>query len=233
MNISVLEAGNILYHLQSGVVLPSGIEYLTFGRDELIAQARSILENTNNGGTTSMVIKGEYGAGKSHACAIIAKMALDAGFAVSLVNVHEGLSWNKMLQAYNHVLMNMQVPDLPNIYGIKLLLREWMREDTKAQLLNRLKSDFEGKFTTVTAKLRYGVKAIAYFYDRAKRNIINRRDALEREDMLIQWLTGEEVYTTKALRDILLEVFKKLSIRALTLKEDNIVEMLEGFVNLL
>jgi len=233
MKNSVLEAERILHHLRCGVVPSSGIEDLTFGRDELIVQAKSILESTNDGGTTSMVIKGEHGVGKSHACAVISKMALDADFAVSLVNVHEGLSWTKMLQAYNHVLMNVQVPDLPNVRGIKQLLREWMRKDTKAHLLNRLKSDLEGTFSAVPAKLRYGVKAIAYFYDRAERNILNKQESLEREDILIQWLTGEDVHTTKVLRDILLEVFKKLSLRALSLTEDNIFEMLDGFLMLL
>lgn len=233
MKISTLEAESILYHLRSGVVPPSGIDYLTPGRDELVAQTRAILENANSGEAASLIIKGEDGAGKSHACAIISKMALDAGFAVSSINVHEELSLNKMLDAYNHVLMNMQVPDLPDISGVKTLLREWMRNDTKAQLLDRLKSDIEGKFTAVPAKLRYGVKALAYFYDRSERNILNKQDVLGKEDVLTQWLTGESVPTTKVIRDILLEVFKKLSIRALTLKEDNMREMLEGFVILL
>ena len=84
MKNSVLEAERILHHLRCGVVPSSGIEDLTFGRDELIVQAKSILESTNDGGTTSMVIKGEHGVGKSHACAVISKMALDADFAVSL-----------------------------------------------------------------------------------------------------------------------------------------------------
>lgn len=233
MNISASEAESILYSLRSGVVPPSGIDHLTCGRDELIAQTGAILEETNNGEAAPLIIKGEDGAGKSHACSIIGKMALDAGFAVSLMNVHEGLLLNKMLDAYNHVLMNMQVPDLPDISGVKTLLREWMCGDTKAQLIDRLKSDIDGKFTAVTEKLRYGVKAIAYFYDRAERNILNKQDALEKEDVLIQWLTGESVPTAKVVRDILLEVFKKLRIRALTLKEDNVSEMLEGFVILL
>jgi len=78
------KARQIIEALRLGVVPPEYVESFTFGRGEEIKQIKSWLDNSSKG---SLIIVGEYGAGKTHLLEYIYFFALSNNWAVSMVKI--------------------------------------------------------------------------------------------------------------------------------------------------
>ena len=90
------DARQVIESLRMGVVPFKAIQHFTVGRDKEISQIQKWLSNKNKSST--MFVRGEYGSGKSHLLEFIRLMALNDGWAVSLVEV--GLEENPFYKPY-------------------------------------------------------------------------------------------------------------------------------------
>ncbi len=83
--MTFLEARKIIESLRLGIPPPEGYtSLLTVGRQEEIAQLKSIVDNKENNVT---LIQANYGAGKTHLLRYIREYALENNYAVSYVTV--------------------------------------------------------------------------------------------------------------------------------------------------
>lgn len=106
------EAESIIESLRYGVPPNGSIRLFTVGRrDELERLAQSLNHPTQDRGA-ALLVKANYGAGKSHLLRVVREMALESNYAVSLVQVNalEGVRFNRMDTILGAVCSRMEVP---------------------------------------------------------------------------------------------------------------------------
>jgi hypothetical protein len=96
--VDTATAQRIVEQLRYGVPPPQRIREFTVGREEQLIQLESSLDSPTNDSGAALLVRANYGAGKSHLLKVIRELALDAGYAVGLVvvNVQEGVRFNRM-----------------------------------------------------------------------------------------------------------------------------------------
>lgn len=106
--ITLRDAERILEDLRKGIP-PSGfLEFFTVGRKDQIEWLNSHL---SDGGSYALLLKANYGAGKSHLLQLIQEKALAAGFATSLVvlDASSGVRFNRMDQIFGAIIRNLRI----------------------------------------------------------------------------------------------------------------------------
>lgn len=106
------EAESIIESLRYGVPPNGSIRLFTVGRrEELERLAQSLNHPTQDRGA-ALLVKANYGAGKSHLLRVVREMALESNYAVSLVQVNalEGVRFNRMDTILGAVCSRMEVP---------------------------------------------------------------------------------------------------------------------------
>lgn len=104
-------AEGIIEQLRYGVPPPDYVRLFTVGRESQLHELeRSLSAPTNNHGS-ALLVKANYGGGKSHLLKIVREMALDAGYAVSLVvvNSQEGVRFNRLDTILGAICRDMEV----------------------------------------------------------------------------------------------------------------------------
>src|SRR5262245_1975521 len=101
MDIPQLDTGtaeSIVEQMRYGVPPPDYVRLLTVGREDQLRQLENSLSAPTNGHGKAFLVKANYGAGKSHLLKIVREIAIDAGYAVSLVvvNSQEGVRFNRL-----------------------------------------------------------------------------------------------------------------------------------------
>ncbi len=110
-SLDQLQAERIIEQLRYGVPPPERIREFTVGRDVQLKELQSSLDTPTDDVGAALLVKANYGAGKSHLLQVIREMALDAGYAVSLVvvNAQEGVRFNRMDTIFGAVCREMEV----------------------------------------------------------------------------------------------------------------------------
>lgn len=106
------EAESIIESLLYGVPPQGSIRHFTVGRkDELERLGQSLADPTQDRGA-ALLVKANYGAGKSHLLQVVREMALESSYAVSLVQVNalEGVRFNRMDTIMGAICRRMEVP---------------------------------------------------------------------------------------------------------------------------
>lgn len=90
-------AESVIEQLRYGVPPPDHVRAFTVGREEQLAELQRTLETPAERGA-ALLIKANYGAGKTHLLQVVREVALHAGYGVSLVvvNAQEGVRFNRM-----------------------------------------------------------------------------------------------------------------------------------------
>jgi hypothetical protein len=104
------EAIRVIENLRKGLP-PSGfIEQFTVGRETEIESLSQSLDSGN--GSPVLLLKANYGSGKSHLLRYIREKAHADGYAVSLVTLDakSGVRFNRMDQIMGEILRNIEVP---------------------------------------------------------------------------------------------------------------------------
>ncbi len=104
-------AERIIEQLRYGVPPPEHVREFTVGREEELHQLQRSLNSPTGDKGSALLVKANYGAGKSHLLQVIRETALDAGYAVSLVvvNSQEGVRFNRMDTIFGAVCREMEV----------------------------------------------------------------------------------------------------------------------------
>ena len=115
------EALRVIESLRKGVPPDGFVRDFTVGRREEIKELQRRLSDA---GGTALLLKANYGAGKSHLIRFIREEALDQRFAVSVVTLDSSSSirFNRMDQIFGAICRNIETPNLRNIKGIRCLL---------------------------------------------------------------------------------------------------------------
>jgi hypothetical protein len=106
------EAESIIESLRFGIPPAGCVRRFTVGRREELKRLEKSLYNPTAERGAALLVKADYGAGKSHLLQVIREMALEAGYAVSLVQVNalEGVRFNRMDTIMGAVCARIEVP---------------------------------------------------------------------------------------------------------------------------
>lgn len=104
-------AERIIEQLRYGVPPPEHVREFTVGGEEQLRKLERSLNSPTGDKGSALLVKANYGAGKSHLLQVIRETALDAGYAVSLVvvNAQEGVRFNRMDTIFGAVCRELEV----------------------------------------------------------------------------------------------------------------------------
>ncbi len=102
---------NIIESLRMGLPPDGHVKDFTVGRLSEIGELRNILKI---GGEKALLVKANYGSGKTHLLKLIREMALENGYAVSLITLdaQSEVRFNRMDQIFGQVCRRLEVPDV-------------------------------------------------------------------------------------------------------------------------
>src|SRR6266568_2352757 len=112
-------AEQIVERLRYGIPPSGHVRAFTVGREDQLAQLEGSLSR-GNGNTGALLLGANYGAGKSHLLRVTREIALELGYAVSLVevNAQEGVRFNRMDTILGAVCRQIEVGAHPDGRGI-------------------------------------------------------------------------------------------------------------------
>ena len=110
-------AESIVESLRFGVPPQGCVRHFTVGRKSELERLRRSLGNPTQDRGAALLVKANYGAGKSHLLQVVREMALESNYAVSLVQVNalEGVRFNRMDTIMGAVCQRIEVPDVSGI----------------------------------------------------------------------------------------------------------------------
>jgi hypothetical protein len=106
------KALDALDNLRYGIPPADEVCYFTVGRQEELEKLKRTLHSATGEQGRALLVRANFGAGKSHLLKVIREMALNEGFAVSLVvvNALEGVRFNRMDTILGAVCRELEVP---------------------------------------------------------------------------------------------------------------------------
>ena len=112
------QAQRVIESLRKGIPPDGFVRHFTVGRESEIAQLTERLDNVVPG---ALLLKANYGSGKTHLLRFIREYALEKGFAVSEVTLdaHGAVRFNRMDQVFGAICRNIEVPGVPGQKGIR------------------------------------------------------------------------------------------------------------------
>jgi hypothetical protein len=107
-SLTPIQAERALEDLRKGIPPTGLLEHFTVGRKTEIQWLDDHLVDDES---YSLLLKANYGSGKSHLLQLIREKALDAGFAVSMVvlDAKSGVRFNRMDQIFGRILRNLEI----------------------------------------------------------------------------------------------------------------------------
>jgi len=107
-SLTPIQAERALEDLRKGIPPTGLLEHFTVGRKTEIQWLDDHLVDDES---YSLLLKANYGSGKSHLLQLIREKALNAGFAVSLVvlDAKSGVRFNRMDQIFGRILRNLEI----------------------------------------------------------------------------------------------------------------------------
>ncbi len=202
------QAEKLLEKLRMGIPPAGFVETFTVGRKEEI---RRLDDHLINGESYSLLLKANYGAGKTHLLELIREKALQKRFGVSLavLDAKSGVRFNRMDQMLGAILRNIQIPlpdgtqgNLEQTLDFLAEASEKARTDRNApgyefwaKVTNNWRWDYAEKLTSPPLFVAFRAWASS--------------DRPEVRQMVMDWLTFPEVYKNKR-KDIYLTLVKGL-----------------------
>lgn len=112
------QAQRVIESLRKGIPPDGFVRHFTVGRASEIARLKERLDGVKPG---ALLLKANYGSGKTHLLRFIRECALEKGFAVSSVTLDSksGVRFNRMDQVFGAVCRNIEVPAVPGQKGIR------------------------------------------------------------------------------------------------------------------
>lgn len=107
-----LQTRHIIETLRAGVPSREVSGVLMEGQQDLLARIRADLDIVSNDGHAALIVRGQYGEGKSHLLSAIENMALADGFAVSNIALSKETPFNRINKVYEAVAHAVTAHDL-------------------------------------------------------------------------------------------------------------------------
>lgn len=106
-------ARHIIETLRAGVPSREVSSVLTEGQDALLSRSRDDLVRVAGGESATLIVRGQYGEGKSHLLSSIENMARAEGFAVSNVVLSKETPFSRINKVYEAVAHAVSADNLP------------------------------------------------------------------------------------------------------------------------
>lgn len=105
-------AERVIEQLRFGVPPPEYVRTFTVGRVSQLRALEKSLGNPSRDKGAALLVKANYGFGKSHLLRVVREMAIEAGYAASLVVVdaHGGVRFNQMDLIFGAICRELEVP---------------------------------------------------------------------------------------------------------------------------
>lgn len=115
------QAQRVIESLRQGIPPEGHIRRFTVGRKSEIARLTTRLDKSESG---ALLLKANYGSGKTHLLRFIREDALHKGFAVSSVTLDAkgAVRFNRMDQVFGAICRNIEIPSAPGVRGIRPFL---------------------------------------------------------------------------------------------------------------
>lgn len=112
------EVQQIIESLRLGIPPDGHVRYFTVGRISEIAELTTRLQQEESG---ALLLKANYGSGKSHLLRFIRETALKEGFAISSVTLDakSGVRFNRMDQILGAIWRGLEIPNVPGSKGVR------------------------------------------------------------------------------------------------------------------
>lgn len=107
------QARHVIETLRAGVPSPEVSSVLMQGQARLLARSRQDLLRVAEGHGASLIIRGQYGEGKSHLLSAIENLAKADNFAVSRVVISKETPFNRINKVYEAVAHAVRAKNLP------------------------------------------------------------------------------------------------------------------------
>ncbi|GIV86977.1 MAG: hypothetical protein KatS3mg054_1006 [Chloroflexus sp.] len=133
------QAKRVIESLRKGIPPDGFVRHFTVGRASEIAQLTKRLDDATPG---ALLLKANYGSGKTHLLRFICESALEKGFAVSSVTLDAkgAVRFNRMDQIFGAICRNIEVPGMPGQKGIRPVL------NFVVDCIERAKAGWSGEF---------------------------------------------------------------------------------------
>ena len=138
-------AEGIVENLRYGIPPQGYVRHFTVGREHELEELHRSLSNANPFKGAALLVKANYGAGKSHLLQVVRELALESGYAVSLVVVNAlgGVRFNRMDTIMGAVCSRLEVPG-GNGIGVGQLFDAFVNRPTETTGSRAISS--EGKW---------------------------------------------------------------------------------------
>ena len=182
------QALKVVEELRKGIPPIGFVEHFTVGRRSEIESLDKHLENPDS---TVLLLKANYGSGKSHLLRLIREKALRRGYAVSYVQLDakSGVRFNRMDQILGAILRTVELPGDQNQPGLRGLLdyvtqaAEAARRDGKPKFWRELTNDWTWDFSEALDSSGFYVALRAWMTGNA-----------EAQELVVDWLLKSENY---------------------------------------
>lgn len=119
--INAQQAQKTIESLRMGIPPDGMVKHFTVGRASEIEKLATLLTHPQS---RAMLIQANYGAGKTHLLRYIREIALESGYAVSMITLDakSGLAFNRLDQIFGQVCRHIEIPTSQGERGIRHLL---------------------------------------------------------------------------------------------------------------
>jgi len=119
--MDLVEAQRVIESLRKGIPPDGFVRHFTVGRASEVAQ---LTERLDDGVPGALLLKANYGSGKTHLLRFIREYALERGFAVSAVTLDckGAVRFNRMDQVFGAICRSIEVPNGNGRKGIRPVL---------------------------------------------------------------------------------------------------------------
>ena len=104
-------AERVIEQLRYGVPPPEHVRTFTVGRGTQLHALEESLGHPSNDQGSALLVKANYGSGKSHLLKVVREIALEAGYAVSLVviDAQGGVRFNRMDTIFGAICRELEI----------------------------------------------------------------------------------------------------------------------------
>ena len=191
--ISPSAAENVIEQLRYGIP-PSGASLdFTVGRDSQIRDLLQSLEREQEKG--ALLVHANYGSGKSHLLRVLRELALERGFAISLIvaDAQGGVRFNRMDTVFGAICRELEVPD-NSAKGVGVLFDAYRQvpesELSRSVIREREKVSSSGKWDFSDRLRAPGIYV-------ALRAWVHEDDDRDIRDLIEDWLSSPERYRSQ------------------------------------
>ncbi|MDD4334919.1 MAG: DUF2791 family P-loop domain-containing protein [Desulfotomaculaceae bacterium] len=150
-------ARQIIEYLRSGVSSRSLSAIFSYGREAACERVERELESVRqDGGAHSLVVKGNFGNGKTHFLNIIAHKAEEMNFAISFVPLSKETPFDKMDRLYRRAATGLCLPGCSQPGFVPMLEKLQADSEPAEELLNYAAHNLHPKLEAVLKNYLYG-----------------------------------------------------------------------------